>query len=186
MNNKMRLALAVALGFSIAGCASQNVGDDWNGNTRTGAILTPESPLQCVAYARAHSGIKLFGDAYTWWDQAAGKFERAAVPKEGWVMVLDGYSERARAHLAVVRSLVGSRQIKIDHANWLNDGAIYVDDPVLDVSAENDWSAVRVWNIRTGAWGTRTYNVRGFIGPGPEEGEPLPEPDRTTEAISVN
>ena len=31
-------------------------------------------PLQCVPYAREHSGIKLFGDAYTWWDQAEGKY----------------------------------------------------------------------------------------------------------------
>ncbi|MEO8896348.1 MAG: hypothetical protein ABI450_10750, partial [Rhizomicrobium sp.] len=44
--------------------------------------------------------------------------------------------------------------------------AIYLDDPVADVSASNDWSQVRVWNIRTGGWGTRIYPVQGFIGPG--------------------
>ena len=38
-----------------------------------------------------------------------------------------------------------------------------------------------MWNIRSGSWGTRTYHVQGFIGPGPETGSPLvaswhPEP----------
>ena len=63
--------------------------------------------------------------------------------------------------------MVTPREIRIDHANWLNDGAIYVNDPVLDVSADNDWSQVKVWNIRSGSWGTKVYAVQGFIGPGP-------------------
>ena len=33
-------------------------------------------PMQCVPYARKKSGVKIFGDAYTWWDKAAGRFER--------------------------------------------------------------------------------------------------------------
>jgi len=66
----------------------------------------------------------------------------------------------------VVRSLISSREIRVDHANWLGDGAIYVDDPVADVSTDNDWSIVRVWNVKAGAWGARTYPVQGFIGPG--------------------
>jgi len=37
---------------------------------------------------------------------------------------------------------------------------------VVDISAENDWSAVKVWNIKTGGWGSKTYPVQGFILPG--------------------
>jgi len=35
----------------------------------------------------------------------------------------------------------------------------------VDVSPDNDWSQVRVFNERTGSWGVKTYLVQGFIGP---------------------
>jgi surface antigen len=121
--------------------------------------------LQCVPYARLRSSVKLYGDAYTWWQKAAGRFARGPRPREGAVMVLTNYAGAERAHLAVVRKIVSPREVRIDHANWFDDGAIYVNDPVIDVSDENNWSSVRVWNIRTGAWGGRIYPVQGFIGP---------------------
>ncbi|HEY0300014.1 MAG TPA: CHAP domain-containing protein [Rhizomicrobium sp.] len=124
--------------------------------------------LQCVPYAREHSGVNIRGDAYTWWDKAAGLYARGATPILGSVMVLNGYA-RKRAHVAVVHTLVNAREILINHANWLDDGAIYVNDPVKDGSDDNDWTQVKVWNIRTGSWGTRIYNVQGFIGPGPAD-----------------
>ena len=93
-------------------------------------------------------------------------FPREVTPETGAVLVLTGYAGPERGHVAVVRSLVSTREIRVDHANWLGDGAIYLDDPVTDVSENNDWSQVRVWNIRTGGWGTRIYPVQGFIGPG--------------------
>jgi hypothetical protein len=127
--------------------------------------------LQCVPYAREHSNINIHGDAYTWWDKAAGVYARGSAPMMGAVMVLYGYAGKHRAHVAVVTRMVSPRLIRINHANWNNDGAIYVNDPVQDVSAQNDWSQVKVWNIRTGSWGTRSYSVRGFIGPGPEGGQ---------------
>jgi hypothetical protein len=80
-------------------------------------------------------------------------------------MVLAGYSGPARGHLAVVRRIVSSREIRIDHANWLNNGAIFMDDPVADISPNNDWTRVLVWNVQTHAWGVHTYNVTGFIEP---------------------
>jgi surface antigen len=129
--------------------------------------------LECVPYARAHSSVNIRGDAYTWWEKAAGVYQRSAAPGEGSVMVMVGYAGRHRGHVAVVRRVVTPREIRIDHANWLNDGAIYVSDPVLDVSPDNDWSRVKVWNIRSGSWGTKVYMVRGFIGPGPANSSPL-------------
>jgi hypothetical protein len=167
----VRLALAAAIGLDLAGCAS-DPGDFVSSNqtARVGAIQKPDSPLQCVPYARQQSGVRIFGDAYTWWDKAAGKFVRGTAPRLGAVMVLTGYAGPNHSHLAVVRNLVSPREIKVDHANWLNDGQIYVDDPVVDVSEANDWSKVRIWNIRASAWGTRIYPVQGFIGPGPDTG----------------
>src|SRR5262249_45898936 len=105
------------------------------------------APLQCVPYAREQSGIKIYGDAYTWWDKAAGKYPRGSLPETGTVMVLHNYAGPAHGHLAVVRQVVGPREIRVDHANWLNDGSIYVNDPVQDVSNDNDWSVVRVFNL---------------------------------------
>ena len=59
-------------------------------------------------------------------------------------------------------------------AGWLDDGAIYLNDPVQDVSANNDWSQVRVYNIKTGGWGSRIYPVQGFIG-GSDPGSDVPD-----------
>jgi len=128
--------------------------------------------LQCVPYARAHSDIKIFGDAYTWWDKAAGKYPRGALPEPGAVMVLHNYAGPSHGHVAVVRGVVDAREIRVDHANWLNDGSIYVNDPVQDVSRDNDWSVVRVFNLKTGGWGSRLYPVQGFIGSTPDSDHP--------------
>jgi surface antigen len=132
-----------------------------------------EGAVQCVPYVRAHSAIDIHGDAYTWWEKAAGLYQRSAAPAQGAVMVMVGYAGKHRAHVAVVRRVVTPREIRIDHANWLNDGAIYVNDPVVDVSPDNDWSQVKVWNIRSGTWGTKSYALKGFIGPGSADGNPM-------------
>jgi surface antigen len=168
----IRVAAAAIFCIALAGCASgpNYADDDYGPGPASGRVARPDTPLQCVPYARDHSGVTLYGDAYTWWDKAAGKFARTTAPSEGAVMVLYNYAGPARGHVAVVRAVLDSRTIKIDHANWLDDGAIYVDDPVRDVSAANDWSQVRVFNLRTGAWGGRIYPVQGFIGPGPDAG----------------
>lgn len=133
---------------------------------RDSAPALEAGAVQCVPYVRAHSSVDIHGDAYTWWEKASGLYARNSAPVEGSVMVMVGYAGKHRAHVAIVRRLVTPREIRIDHANWLNDGAIYVNDPVIDVSPDNDWSQVKVWNIRSGTWGTKTYALRGFIGPG--------------------
>jgi surface antigen len=126
-----------------------------------------QEPLQCVPYARDHSAVKIYGDAWTWWDQAAGKFRRGSTPESGAVMVLSGYAGSERGHVAVVQKIISPREIRVDHANWLDDGSVYLNNPVADVSEDNDWSKVRVWNIKTGSWGGNVYPVQGFILPNP-------------------
>jgi len=128
-------------------------------------VETPAQPMECVPYARARSGLALYGDAGTWWDKAEGRYAKRQTPQLGAVIVLTGYAGPGRGHVGVVSAMVSSREIRLDHANWLDDGAIYIDDPVADVSPDNDWSEVRVWNPRTTAWGGKTYLVQGFIGP---------------------
>lgn len=128
-------------------------------------IVDPGAQLQCVPYARAHSGVQIFGDANTWWRQAAGRYPRSGTPAEGAVLVVKGYQTDARAHVAVVRRILSDRHIVVDHANWLNGGEISVDVPVLDVSPDNDWSKIRVWHVPGAHWGGRIYTVDGFIFP---------------------
>ena len=155
----------------MAGCAStpEPGTDRWQRGPDV-VTIAPDQPMSCVPFAREHSGINIHGDAYTWWDQAAGRFARSARPSRGAVMVLAGYAGSHRGHVAVVRKIDSAREIRVDHANWLNNGRIYLDDPVLDISPENDWSQVVVWNAQTGAWGGNAYPVQGFIEPYPERG----------------
>lgn len=166
---RVRIACAIALALGAAGCASApDDGIDLYSSapaTEGARVETPPAPMECVPYARMRSGIALYGDAGTWWDKALGRYTRNPTPQLGSVIVLTGYAGPGRGHVGVVSALVSTREIRLDHANWLDDGAIYLDDPVVDVSPDNDWSEVRVWNARLGAWGARTYEVEGFIGP---------------------
>lgn len=128
-------------------------------------IADAHANLQCVPFVRLHTGVQIFGDANTWWRQAAGRYPRSGLPAEGAVLVVKGYQTDARGHVAVVRRILSDRQIVVDHANWLNGGEITVDVPVFDVSPANDWSQVRVWHVPGGHWGGRVYEVEGFIFP---------------------
>jgi surface antigen len=116
-----------------------------------------------VPFARRESGVEIYGNANTWWRQALGRYETAATPSEGAVLVLRGYATANRGHVAVVKEVVSPRLIIVDHANWLNGGEVTRDVPVMDVSAAGDWSEVRVWNVPGRYWGGRTYEVQGFI-----------------------
>jgi len=169
---RIRLARAAAIAgmaLSLGGCAGGLRSDNQFSALpdEPGRNMVKDgyqAPVQCAPYAREHSDVKLYGDAWTWWDKAAEKFPRGALPRNGSVMVLSGYAASDRAHVAVVRKIISEREIRIDHANWLDDGSIYLNDPVVDVSPGNDWSVVKVWNIKSGAWGHKTYPVQGFIG----------------------
>ena len=36
---------------------------------------------QCAPFARLISGISLFGDAWSWWEQATGKYAKGFTPR---------------------------------------------------------------------------------------------------------
>jgi hypothetical protein len=163
---------AAVLAVGLSGCAGF---DDpgpvtWHSTGAQPRVLRGGPRLQCVPYARDNSGIGIWGDAYTWWDQAAGRFGRASTPEVGSVMVMKSYGNAQRGHVAVVRKVVSDREIVVDHANWLNGGEISLDNPVMDVSEDNDWSEVRVWFAPEGHYGGRVYKVQGFI-LGPQDGQ---------------
>ena len=128
----------------------------------TPSVETPLKKIFCVEYARLRSGLSLFGDAKYWWTQAQKLYVRAKAPAENAVLVFKATSRLRLGHVAVVTKVVSNREIRVDQANWQNHGEIDHATPVLDVSKKNDWSQVRVWDLKSGQFG-RIYPVSGFI-----------------------
>jgi hypothetical protein len=148
----LRRLLPFGLLFTLAACASPY------------ARYGTATPLTCVPYARAVSGIELSGDAWQWWDEAAGRYPRSSVPRPGAVLVFRPHGSMTDGHLAVVTALTSPRQIEVTQSNWLPH-RIEKDQPVIDVSENNDWSEVRVWYEPVNAMGRRVYPAYGFILP---------------------
>ena len=140
----------------------------------------PDLPpyLQCVPYARAVSGIQIYGDAHTWWGQAEGRYARGYKPKVGAVMAFKPSGNSTLGHVAAVSRIVDKRTILIRHANWspINGRRGQIEDnvKVIDVSPDNDWSQVRVWYAPLQALGGSHWPIQGFIYPAkPRKGEKL-------------
>jgi surface antigen len=129
--------------------------------------------ISCVPFARAATGIALKGNAVNWWDAAAGVYERGSRPETGSVLNFRATGHMRLGHVAVVTNVLGDREIEIDHANWWGPGAgkggVSRGIRVEDVSADNDWSAVRVALGHSGEYGS-VYPTYGFIYDRPDSG----------------
>jgi len=131
---------------------------------RVAASAGAFTSLECVPFARQVSGIQLYGNADSWWDQAAGRYSRGAEPAPGGVLVFRRSGRLEFGHVSVVDRVVSAREITVTQSNWVHR-RITRGDLVLDVSARNDWSAVRVWWAPIGALGGTVYPTYGFIAP---------------------
>jgi CHAP domain len=120
---------------------------------------------QCVPYARQISGVDIRGNAHTWWGQAEGRYARGNTPKEGAVMAFRSSRAMPLGHVAVVSRIVSDREVLLDHANWSRGGRIERGVRAVDVSANGDWSSVKVWFAPIGDMGLRVNPVAGFIYP---------------------
>ena len=122
---------------------------------------------QCVPFARAASGIQIYGDAWTWWDQAAGRYRRGESPRVGAVAVFRKTARLPLGHVAVISRVVDDRVVMVTHANWSiqngERGHAEQDVTLTDVSPGNDWSEVRVWYRDIDGLGSTTYPLYGFI-----------------------
>ncbi|MGY9019442.1 MAG: CHAP domain-containing protein [Alphaproteobacteria bacterium] len=105
-------------------------------------IVTANRYLECVLYACAQTKVNLRGNTWTWWRGKKNRYGRSRTPQIGAVLVLKRGGKRL-GHLAVVKRMVGPREIIADRSNWLNRGRIHLAAPISDVSRKNDWSAVR-------------------------------------------
>ena len=136
--------------------------------------------LQCVPYARERSGVKIYGDARTWWDQAAGRYRRGNRPKPGAVMTFRPSGSMTLGHVAAVARVIDSRTVLLDHANWSpidgRRGQVERGVKAIDVSPANDWSQVRVWYAPLQDLGTTAWPVAGFIYNERDDGELLGGP----------
>jgi len=147
--------------------------------------------LQCVPYARDVSGIRIFGDAHTWWDQAAGKYARGNRPKVGAVMSFRPFGNMRLGHVAAVSRVIDSRTVLLRHSNWSpiggRRGQIEDDVRAFDVSAAGDWSEVRVWFAPLQALGTTHWPLNGFIYSGKApDGARINEPLARTTLAAVS
>jgi surface antigen len=118
------------------------------------------SRIWCVPFARAVSGIEIRGDAKTWWKKAGTTYPKGKVPVSGSVLTFRASGGMTRGHVAVVSGVINSREILVDQANWVTN-RVTLDTKVVDVSPNNDWSAVRVANSAS-SFG-RVYPTYGFI-----------------------
>ena len=122
---------------------------------------------QCVTFARAFSGVQIFGDAARWWSAAAGHYAEGSVPRVGGVLVFKATPQMRVGHVATVSEIVSPREIRVTHANWSpvggRRGEVERDVSVVDTSEAGDWSRVRVWYAPLGDLGRRDYPVFGFI-----------------------
>jgi len=128
--------------------------------------------ISCVPYARSVSGIDVPGNAWQWWDNAAGRYARGNQPEPGSVLSFTSNGRMRLGHVAVVSRVVNPREIEVDQANWWGPGArggVSHDIPVVDVSENNDWTAVRVGLGNSGEFGS-VYPTNGFIYNRPDDG----------------
>jgi hypothetical protein len=129
--------------------------------------------IQCVTFARADSGIELSGNARDWWYNAAGVYQRGNRPEPGSVLNFRANGSMPMGHVSVVSQVVDGRTLVVDHANWGGPGAVRGgvsrDISVVDVSPNNDWSAVRVGLGHSGEYGS-IYPTYGFIYNRPDAG----------------
>ena len=103
----------------------------------------------CALYARAVTGVDLYGAAGGWWDEAAGRYQRGQVPTVGSILVFRRTGYIPSGHVAVVSRVVSANEILVDHANWYR-GTVSRDMPVIDISPNHDWTTVAALNLGSG------------------------------------
>jgi hypothetical protein len=148
--------LCPLLCFTLAACGAGGSGP------RIGAGQA--ASVECAPFARALTGVSLSGDAADWWWQAQGRYARSRTPEIGSILVYRRSARLPYGHVAVVSAVLSRRQIMVTQANWVHH-RVTEDQLVVDVSADGDWSTVRVWWPPTNQMGTTDYGVHGFIRP---------------------
>jgi len=121
--------------------------------------------------------MQIFGDAWTWWEKATGKYDEGQAPKPGAVLVFRSQGKMKLGHVAVVSQVITDRYIQVTHANWSpvagHRGRVEENVNVLDVSDKGDWSKVKVWYGPLNDLGTTVYSTYGFIYQAAQSGQTM-------------
>lgn len=128
------------------------------------AFATSASAKDCVRAVRSMSDFNIQGDAWTWWQHSQGVYEHDRRPAEGSVLVFKKTGRLGRGHVSLVSAIVDRRTIEVDHT-WDRSSKIRHGMTVVDVSPNNDWSEVRVWNEPSDTLGNSVYPTYGFVLP---------------------
>ena len=130
------------------------------------AVMAPGSAKaqMCVHYARQLTGFAIQGDAWTWWEHSAGRYQHGVRPEVGSVLVFRRTGRLQYGHVSVVSRLIDRRTILVDHS-WLEGSALHRGMKVIDVSPNNTWTLVKVWYEPSDNLGLRAYPTFGFIYP---------------------
>ena len=165
MRGQFLAGLILALAVAMPAAADTTI--DFDDGVSGGGSAQLPSYLQCVPYARQVSGVQIYGDAWTWWDQAADRYERGFRPRVGAVMAFKPHGSMRLGHVAAVSRIVDRRTVLLRHANWspINGRRGQIEDNVraIDVSPDNDWSEVRVWFDPIQNLGGTHWPIQGFI-----------------------
>lgn len=158
----------------LRGAARAPTSKSGNIKTAKSRIASSQSwgGISCVPFVRAATGMEVKGNAHAWWSSAAGTYERGHRPEAGSVLNFRSTGRMRLGHVAVVARVIDSRTVEIDHANWAgprgSKGQVARGVPVIDVSPNNDWSAVQV-GLPGGGFGS-VYPTYGFIYDRPDRG----------------
>lgn len=180
LGTALAIAAPLATNEAEARVRSGNAGFDAARAVHTGMARTDRGhssrytrwsrALQCVPFARENTGIELTGNANTWWRQAEGVYERGAKPEVGSILSFRATGRMRLGHVAVVSKVTDSRNIEIDQANWSGPGRVTREITVVDVSPNNDWTAVRVELGNSPDGLGSVYPTYGFIYDRPDSG----------------
>jgi len=144
-----RLSWSLVWGAIVVSCFS--------GHSRKAAAAN------CALYARAITGVGLYGAAGGWWDEAAGLYGRGSMPAVGSILVFRRTGRIPSGHVAVVSKIVSPTEVLVDHANWYH-GSVSHDMPVVDTSPNHDWTMVAALEPGSGRLGSN-YPTYGFVYP---------------------
>src|SRR5690349_20967170 len=136
MRGHVGVGAGLSMALLVSACAS--------GGSDGIAPPTGRVALDCAPFARALSGVNLSGAAYTWWDEAARRYQRSSTPVVGSVLVFERTDRLPSGHVGVVSRVLSSREIELTQANWVHH-RVTEDQAAIDVSSANDWSRVRVF-----------------------------------------
>jgi surface antigen len=177
-NSSASRSMSVRGGYSAMpasrSAARQSRGAHSRGHASRRGSYGYSAGISCVPYARQVTGMEISGNGRDWWHNAAGRYARSSRPEPGAILSFPSSGGMSAGHVAVVSRVINSRLIEIDHANWggpgIRRGSVMQGVDVMDVSANNDWTQVRVqvgWSNENFG---RPYPTHGFILNRPDTG----------------